>query len=328
MRTAGFFASAPTAEQYAWFAHEAAATSPAWERVCRFVSVTPALTSLLDGLPGAKRQPNLYLAALKFLGGPLEPGDALVEWTRARWSDVETVILTHATQTNEVGRCAVLAPLLSRLPQPLGLIEVGSSAGLCLFPDLYSYAWEHEDGTTTRAGAGDIELRCRTTGVARAPYAVPEIAWRAGLDLNPLDPSDPDVAWWLRALVWPGETEREERLVRALQLVAEQPMLRVQGDATTGLADVVAAAPRGLALVVIHSAVLAYLDRPQRTTYLGQLDALGVHWVAQEGRGVLDGVAAQLPTGTDPRPHFVASSDGVPLAQVSPHGQWLDWLPR
>src|SRR5215469_6923036 len=32
----------------------------------------------------------------------------------------------HSTQTNEPARCAVLLPLLARLPQPLALLEVRS----------------------------------------------------------------------------------------------------------------------------------------------------------------------------------------------------------
>ncbi len=40
--------------------------------------------------------------------------------------------MSKRTQTNEPGRCAVLLPLLAALPQPLALLEVGASAGLCL----------------------------------------------------------------------------------------------------------------------------------------------------------------------------------------------------
>jgi hypothetical protein len=54
------------------------------------------------------------------------------------------------TQTNEVGRCAVLLPALAELPEPLALLEVGASAGLNLLPDRYSYEYLHPDGAVHR----------------------------------------------------------------------------------------------------------------------------------------------------------------------------------
>ena len=56
--------------------------------------------------------------------------------------DTETlraVMLARSTQTNEHGRCAALLPVLAGLPEPLALLEVGASAGLCLLPDFYAY---------------------------------------------------------------------------------------------------------------------------------------------------------------------------------------------
>ncbi len=49
---------------------------------------------------------------------------------------------TRSTQTSEPGRCATLLLLLARLPQPLALLEVGASAGLCLLPDRYGYDYQ------------------------------------------------------------------------------------------------------------------------------------------------------------------------------------------
>ena len=55
------------------------------------------------------------------------------------------------------------------------------------------------------------------------PERVPEVAWRQGVDLNPLDVTDPDTAAWLTALVWGGHTDREERLQAALRVAAVDP---------------------------------------------------------------------------------------------------------
>ena len=328
MRTTRYWESAAIPELYEWFATEVEPSSPAWARVSRQVASTPLISARLDGLPSAARQPNLFFGALKFLGGPLDADPSLPDWVADHWSQIERLVTTRFTQTNEVGRCAVIAPVLASLPQPIALIEVGMSAGLGLFPDLYGYSWTLEDGTVVTGGTpGTVTIECRVTG-AGLPLAVPDIVWRAGIDKNPLNPSDRDDAAWLRALVWPGEDAREQRLAAALRTVAGQDALRVAGDITDALPAVVAAAPRGATVVVVHSATLAYLPREARERHLALLTDLGVHWVTNEGTKVVPAVRDALPAGftKDPRPCFVLALDGVPLARVGSHGQWLEWL--
>ena len=328
MRTTRYWESAAIPELYEWFAAEAEESSPAWARVARQVASTPSIAYLLDTLPPVARQPNLFLGALKFLGGPLDAGTSLPDWVADHWPQIEQLATTRFTQTNEVGRCAVIAPVLASLPQPIALIEVGMSAGLGLFPDLYDYRWTLDDGSVVTAGApSEVTIECRVSG-AGLPLALPAIAWRAGIDRNPLDPADHADAAWLRALVWPGEEAREQRLAAALRTVADRDALRVAGDITDALPAVVAAAPHGMTVVVVHSATLAYLSREARKRHLELLARLGVHWVTNEGTRVVPPVRDALPAGfsDDPRPSFVLALDGVPLARVGSHGQWLEWL--
>src|SRR5439155_17297517 len=100
-----------------------------------------------------------------------------------RGSEVAEIMETRRTQTNEVGRCAVLLPALP--PGPLALVEVGASAGLCLLLDrfLYDYgsAW-------TGAASSPVRLQCKVIGGAPLPAAIPEVVWRRGLDLARTDP--------------------------------------------------------------------------------------------------------------------------------------------
>ncbi len=330
MKPARYVETAPIPDLYAWFATEVAPTSRVWEQVCLYVARTSPIAERLAMLPGMKRQPNLFLAALKYLGAPQEPGPALDAYVAEHWSAIEHLILTRRTQTNEVGRCAVLAPVLAALPQPLALIEVGASAGVCLAIDLYGYRWNRPDGTPLAqhdpTGTSGVTLDCIVTG-SGLPLAVPTIAWRAGVDLNPLDPADPDTVAWLRALVWPGEAAREARLVAALGAAAAARPQVVTGDATEALPDLVAQAPAGATVVVLHSAVLAYLDGPARQRHVQLLDDLGVHWVTNEGALVVPGVRDQVGRlAEESRPHFVLALDGHVLARVGPHGAWLAWI--
>jgi Uncharacterized protein conserved in bacteria (DUF2332) len=72
-------------------------------------------------------------------------------------------------------------------------------------PDRYSY--RHGD---QQIGAGVPILDCAATGMVQ-PAGLPTVVWRAGLDLNPLDVTDPADLRWLGALVWPEHTHRRAR---------------------------------------------------------------------------------------------------------------------
>src|SRR3954451_19121895 len=117
---------------YTRFAEEEArGKSPLYESFARGIAGDESLLRHLAGLPPAKRQPNLLLAAVRHIAGVLPDWPAFRTAALARWREIEAVMLSRSTQTNEPGRCATLLPVLANLPQPLALIEVGASAGLC-----------------------------------------------------------------------------------------------------------------------------------------------------------------------------------------------------
>ena len=66
-------------------------------------------------------------------------------------------------------------------------------------------------------------LTAEATGPLPVPTAHPEVAWRGGVDLNPLDVSDPDAMAWLENLVWPEQDERRERLRTAVEVARRGP---------------------------------------------------------------------------------------------------------
>ncbi len=310
------------AENYLAFARlEAAGRSPAYEVLANAVASDDLVLNFLASLPRAKRQPNLLFAAARLLlGGVPSIGD-LREVVTQRADELSGVMLTRRTQTNEVGRCAVLLPALARLPEPLALIEVGASAGLVLLLDRYSYDF---NGRRLRgADDGGPLLRCSARGEVPLPDHIPTVAWRQGLDLNPLSVSDDDDVAWLRCLVWPGQPEREQRLDAAIATARTDPPVVHRGDLLADLPAVVAQAPADATVVVFHSAVLAYVDLATRRAFADLVRSLGARWLSNEGVGVLPGV--RLPARDDAP--FVLVEDGVTaLAFTHPHGDWIDWL--
>jgi hypothetical protein len=158
------------------------------------------------------------------------------------------------------------------------------------------------------------------------PTALPEVVARIGVDLNPLDVTDADDLAWLRALVWPGpvEAERLQRLDAAAAIAAQEPPILLAGDLLDRLPDALALVPDGATPVVVHTAVLPYVDAARRMVFVDRVRSLPVRWVAQEGAGMVPGTGQPYPGGWGP--YFVLSLDGRPLAHSAPHGGRVDWL--
>lgn len=308
-----------TAENYRRFAeHEAAGRSPAYETLALAVASDPEVLGFLDTLPANKRQPNLLFAAARHMLRAAPAPDALREMATTQAGDLRALMLSRRTQTNEPGRCATLLPALAALDGPLALIEVGASAGLCLHIDRYSYDYGHTHMTGRDPQAPT--LRCRAEG-PHPELRIPEVAWATGIDLNPLDPSDPEDRFWLECLVWPGQTARHERLVSALATAQRHPVPVHEGDLLEALPALVAQAPPNARVVVFHSAVLAYVSPQVRADFAALTRELDVVWIANEAPGVVADIAPPQ-FGTSP---FVLTVDGTPAAFTHPHGDWIHW---
>jgi hypothetical protein len=304
---------------YAEFAaREARGLSPTYERLSVAVSGDGEMLSLLGTLPPAKRQPNLLFGVVRFLGGPVDDPTAFHDYAVANWPTIEAEMRNRATQTNEVGRCALLLPVLAALPQPLALLDVGASAGLCLYPDRYSYRYGDQ-----QIGAGVPILDCAATGMVQ-PAGLPAVVWRAGLDLNPLDVTDPADLRWLEALVWPEHTHRRARLRAAAALAAAEPPLLMRGDLVDDLPALAALAPADATLVIFHTSMLYQVPPPRRKAFATMARALPGHWIANEGPDVL--TYDTLPAPPDGALHNVLALDGTPLAWTRPHGQSMAWF--
>ena len=306
---------------------EARGISDIYDEWASGIAEDDEVLSLIASLPAAKRQPNLVFAAARLIGAPVGPYRPFRDSLVARWSEVAPVIRSRSTQTNEAARCAVVLPVLSALPGPLALIEVGASAGLCLHPDRYGYRYATARGVVAvdpAAGPSEVTISC-AIDEASVPRSVPDVAWRAGIDLNPLDARDPDTREWLRALIWPEHDERRARLDAALRMaIADSPRL-VRGDLLEHLPQLIAEAPSDAHVVVFHSSVLAYVDPDARERFAELMrSSPGTTWVSNEGERVLPRVAERLDRPADGR--MVLAVDERPVALVGPHGQSYEAL--
>ncbi|MPQ99524.1 DUF2332 family protein [Modestobacter sp. I12A-02628] len=298
----------PLAEVYRRFAEDAAGTSPLTAAVARALGGSVAL----ELLPPRRRQPALVLAALHdlalagrapALAAAYTAGDgdaaarAALDTLAGLTGEVAALVARRRLVTVEAQRCAVLVPAVAEAARragaaAVGLVAVGSPAGFDLHLDRVA---------VTSAGriAGDPSspVQVSVSVVGRMPVPVrpvPEVVARIGVDREPLDPTDPDDARWLRACVPPDRPGRRAELDAELALGAGAPVLLLRGDPVTLLADAVARVPAGALPVVTTTWALSTWPAARRVRLLDRLAqaAAGraVSWVSVEGVGVAPGV--------------------------------------
>jgi hypothetical protein len=322
-----------TNEWYTRFAtREAHGQSPLYEEWALGVAADAELIAALEGLPPQRRQPALLFAVSRLLGAPEAGFAEWREWMLHHWPAVHNEMLVRLTQTNEPLRCAALLPVLARIPGPIALLEVGAAAGLCLYPDRYSYEYDGGEPLHPADGPSTVLLECTTSGGVPAPSAMPEVVWRAGIDLAPLDVADADDQRWLESLVWPEQGERLARVRAASDIVRADPPLLVAGDVTDALAELAERAPCDATLVLVSSGVLVYVARPDRERFAAAVGAFDARWLSLEAAGLFPSVVEGIERATGITPdalagRFALALDGEPLAFVAPHGQRIDWLP-
>jgi hypothetical protein len=313
-------------------------TSPLYEDWALGIASDRAVLDRLSELSRAKHQPNIVFAAARWAGCPLRPYAEIRPWLLDHWDDIVAIGAARTVQTNEANRCATWLPPLSKIDGPIALLEVGAAAGLCLFPDRYSVDYSTPNGprrVDPPAGPSEVVLSCALDATASVPSVHPEVVWRRGIDLAPIDVADPEAVAWLANLIWPGPDHdaRAARLRAAAAIAAADPPQIIRGDLLELVADVAAEAPADATVVVFHSAVLLYLDPAQCRRFAETMAGLGatigrdVVWLSNETMGTLPEIDARIPAGTETDQRFVQTWNARPIALAGQHGALYETTP-
>ncbi len=209
-------------EQARFFEERVPVYANALRAFVRLIAAEPAVRVCAEAAWGARKfharyeRPLLFCAALRYdaLASPDHPlagalgvgGEASVEVSALRralapGAAAWRTLKTRYVQTNEVTRAIAWRLPYALLPPgaPVVLVDLGCSAGLNLVADRLDLQWIDE-----RSGS---------------PFALiptSAIVARVGLDRAPIDAREPAEHAWLRACLWPGQTDRLARLDAAL----------------------------------------------------------------------------------------------------------------
>jgi hypothetical protein len=294
--------------------------SPLWAAAARGIAADPEVLALVGRAEEARRQPVLVLAVARWLGAPLGPWPELRRWLLDHPDAFLAELGRRSTQTNDVRRTTPVSLALARVDGPVALLEVGASAGLGLLPD----RWGHRAGDLRW---GDPESSVQLVADVRGDLGtvrLPEVVWRSGLDLDPLDVTSDADTGWLEALLPPGAPERAALLARAVSVARAAPPRVERGDAVDDLARLAAEAPDDATLVVVSTGTLVYLPGRRRQQFVDTVRDLGARWITYERRDLLHDVRVVVPDGVpDDEAFAVLALDGEALAVGDAHGTRL-----
>lgn len=349
--------------------------SERYEALSDLVAERPELAAPLLAAEPRQRRAILFFAAAQYLLRTVAPehplaaylptlgGDravddalpaALSDFIDAHRDPLTVLCATRTTQTNEARRAALLRPGFGRAAEltpgrPLHLVEVGTSAGLLLITDRYACRYVAPDRTETYGPPSAPEALTMTCAVRGGgwpgPAAVdPPVAGRVGIDLSPIDAADPAATDWLRACVWPEQTDRLARLDAALAELARLRPRLLAGDMVATLPAVLASVGPDAVPCVFASNALTYLDDAGRRELVDLLDRHGAERDLTVVLNEASGCGAELFLAARPAE---AGPPGVlavglltvvtwlgghrrveVLGRTGPHGQWLEWTSR
>ncbi len=305
---------------------EAPGRSELYARWAEAIADDADLAAVIAGFPDQRTQPPLLFAVVRRLGCEATDGADFRQFVMSHVGALEAELRRRSLQTNEPLRCAALLPALSLIDGPIALIELGASGGLCLYPDRYAYRYTRgvRGIDLVPTGGAALTLVSDLRGERTPPLRLPRVVWRAGVDLQPLDMTDPADAAWLSDLVWPGETGREARIAAAVGVVAAEPPVMIAGDAADGLERALTLAPTDATVVVTTPGVLPFLPRVRRDDLIERLRMADVRWITLDAPGLHDAWIDDRPLPDD---GFVLALDGHVLGSADPLGGWVRWDP-
>jgi hypothetical protein len=331
------------------------------------------LLAVAAGIPGGRMPALLFCAAAcHLIGGHQPPGLAdyfpgaggpqpgldggFVPAFRAfcldHRSELVELFAQRRYQMNEVARCTQVALALGTLDRrgsaAVAIIDLGTGAGLGLHLDRYGHRLSSGGWLGDRASS--LVLNCEAEGPTPPPVpsTLPPIGMRMGIDLDPLDLSDPEDVRWARSCV-PPERDSLARFDRASLIAQSHPCPIIRGDAVELLPAALDDVPGDLFPVVVDTYTAVFFSDEDRVRLRAALEQRGavrpLAWISLDplvplgtaGRDSVQGLPVAPQLVLDYQRHGVfallgamtfdhGTCGGGVLARAHPSGTSLTWL--
>ncbi|TFE23066.1 DUF2332 domain-containing protein [Cohnella luojiensis] len=287
--------------------------------------------------------PNLLLGAVHYLllggiehelaeyyasiVGEPRPSSAAINYFRDFCKQYENEIIrileNKLVQTNEVRRCSYLYPsfcYIHKISQkPLALIEIGTSAGLQLLWDKYSYSYKSNKKYGNEQSALEITAEIRGDNIPFLLEHSPPVTSRIGVDLHINDLNDPEDFLWLKALIWPEHKERISYFEKAALCLEKQPLELVEEDGVSLLPNIASKITKDSTICVFHTHVANQIPHEAKIKLSEHIQNLGEERDVFHLYNNMWDLDLHLDYYVDGKGHKET------LAVTDGHGRWFQW---
>jgi hypothetical protein len=239
-------------------------------------------------------------------------------------NEIIHLLRNKLVQTNEIRRCTYLYPsfcyIYNKVKKPLSLIEIGTSAGLQLLWDRYSYSYG------THSVYGDLSSSVHLTADLRngnVPVLLqnsPPVVSKIGIDLHVCNLSNKEDCLWLKSLVWSEHKERLKLLEKAAQLFTLNQVNLVEGDGVSLLLDVAKQVPKDSILCIFHTHVANQIPDDVKRKLMDNVRAIGAK---RDVFHLYNNVSDIRKLHLD---YFINRVEfNEVIGETDGHGRWFDW---
>jgi len=239
-------------------------------------------------------------------------------------NEIIQLLKTKLVQTNEVRRCAYLYPVFSfiyeKTKKPLALIEIGTSAGLQLLWDQYSYSYNSNEIVGNKGSKLHISSELKGDITPFLTTTSPPVSSRTGIDLNTVDLTDEGEFLWLKSLIWPEHKERLLMFEKAASYLKDFPVRLVEGDGVTLLREFVDNVSMDCTVCIFHTHVANQMPLETRNLLLSTVESIG------KSRDVFHIYNNIQDKNLHLDYYVVGIEHKQPIAETEGHGKWFKWL--
>ncbi|MGG0658564.1 DUF2332 domain-containing protein [Rummeliibacillus pycnus] len=267
---------------------------------------------------------NFYPSLVSNPQNPYEAFDDFKDFCLIHKEAIRHLLENKLVQTNEVRRCAYLYPVFScineKTKKPLALIEIGTSAGLQLLWDQYSYSYN----TDEVVGNLDSKLHITSEIIGdNIPYfskTSPFVTTRIGIDLNTIDLQNEEEYLWLKSLIWPEHKERLNMFEKAAHYLKNNSVQLIEGDGVELLNEYVNNVPMENTVCIFHTHVANQMPKETKESLLTTIEAIGKN---RDVFHIYNNIQDRFL-------HLDSYVNGVAhkqtIAETEGHGRWFKWL--